>query len=120
MNREKYEKALAFGREAGLFVMRAGVGLSFLYIHGFPKMTAGTELWVKLGAAMGNLGIHFAPAFWGFMSASAEFFGGACLVLGQGLETASHAIEDMFLFAGLVLTGGGHYSLDQLLFKGKF
>ena len=145
MNREKYEKALAFGREAGLFVMRAGVGLSFLYIHGFPKMTAGTELWVKLGAAMGNLGIHFAPAFWGFMSASAEFFGGACLVLGlltrpaaavlafnmlvavtmhltlgQGLETASHALEDLFLFAGLVFTGGGRYSLDQLLFRGKF
>jgi len=142
---EKYAKALVIGRDAGLLVMRAGVGFSFLYIHGFPKITAGTELWLKLGAAMGNLGIHFAPVFWGFMAASAEFFGGACLVLGlmtrpaagvmafnmlvavtmhltlgQGLETASHALEDMFLFGGLILTGGGRYSLDQLLFKGKF
>lgn len=142
---EKYDGALAFGRDAGLFVMRAGVGLCFLYIHGFPKITAGTELWVKLGGAMGNLGVHFAPAFWGFMAASAEFFGGACLLLGlltrpaaavmafnmlvasvmhlalgQGLETASHALENMFLFAGLALAGGGRFSLDQLLFKGKF
>lgn len=142
---EKYEKALVIGRDAGLLAMRAGVGLCFLYIHGFPKITAGPELWIKLGAAMGNLGIHFAPVFWGFMAASAEFFGGACLVLGlltrpaaavlafnmlvasamhlalgQGLETASHALENLFLFAGLVFTGGGRYSLDQLLFKGKF
>ena len=145
MFREKYDKALAIGRDAGLLVMRAGVGLSFLYIHGLPKISAGLPLWEKLGAAMGDLGIHFAPGFWGFMSASSEFFGGACLILGlmtrpaagimafnmlvaatmhltlgQGLETASHAVEDMFLFAGLMLTGGGRYSLDQALFKGKF
>lgn len=142
---EKYDNALVMGRDAGLLVMRAGVGLCFLYIHGFPKITAGAELWGKLGAAMGNFGIHFAPVFWGFMSASAEFFGGACLLLGlltrpaaavlafnmlvaaamhlamgQGLETASHALENLFLFAGLAFTGGGRYSLDQLLFKGKF
>lgn len=144
MNWEKYDKALEIGRDAGLFVMRAGVGFCFVYIHGFPKMAAGMELWLKLGAAMGNLGIHFAPAFWGFMAASAEFFGGACLILGlmtrpaaavmtfnmlvavimhivmgQGLETASHAIEDMFLFSGLILTGAGRFSLDRLLFKGR-
>ena len=145
MNLEKYDKALGTARDAGLLVMRVGVGLCFLYIHGFPKITAGVELWVKLGGAMGNLGIHFAPGFWGFMAASAEFFGGACLVLGlltrpaaavmafnmlvasvlhlsqgDGLQTASHALENMFLFAGLILTGGGRYSLDRQLFKGSF
>jgi len=142
---EKYDKALEVAKDAGLLVMRAGVGFCFCYIHGLPKMTAGMPMWEKLGGAMGNLGIHFAPAFWGFMSASAEFLGGACLiiglltrpaaavmafnmvvamtmhlVLGQGLETASHAIEDFFLFSGLILTGGGRYSLDSMIFKGKF
>jgi len=142
---EKYENALTVGRDAGLLVMRAGVGLSFVYIHGLPKMLAGVPLWLKLGEAMGNLGIHFAPAFWGFLSALAEFGGGACLILGlltrptaavmafnmlvavtmhlvmgQGLETASHALEDLFLFSGLIFTGAGRYSLDQLIFKGKF
>jgi len=142
---EKFDKLLETGRDAGLLLMRAGVGLCFLFIHGLPKMTAGMPLWLKLGAAMGNLGIHFAPGFWGFMSAAAEFFGGACLVLGfltrpaaavmafnmlvavtmhltmgQGLETASHALEDLFLFSGLIFTGAGRFSLDRLILKGKF
>jgi len=142
---ERYDRLLSAGRDAGLLVMRAGVGAAFIYIHGLPKLQAGPELWGKLGAAMGNLGIHFLPAFWGFMSASAEFGGGLCLLagfltrpaaavlafnmlvaatmhltMGQGLETASHAIEIFFFSAGLVFTGAGRYSLDQQFFKGKF
>ena len=38
----------------------------------------------------------------------------------QFTENARVSLEDMFLFGGLILTGGGRYSLDQLLFKGKF
>ena len=92
---------------------------------------------------MGNLGVHFAPTAWGFMAATAEFAGGAFIIiglltrpaamvlafnmlvavimhltLGQGLETASHAIEMLFFFSGLIFTGAGRYSLDQLLFIG--
>ncbi len=124
---------------------RLGIGLFFFYVHGLPKIMAGPELWAKLGGAMGNLGVTFAPAFWGFMSASAECFGGLFVALGlltrpaaallafnlfvaavmhlsggQGIEIASHAAEDMFFFMGLILTGGGRCSVDRLLFKGKF
>lgn len=145
MNLEKYDKALETGRDAGLLLMRAGVGLSFLYIHGLPKLMAGAELWAKLGGAMGNLGVHSSPVFWGFLAAAAEFGGGALLalglltrpaaavmafnmlvavvmhlVMGQGLEPASHALENLFMFAGFVLVGAGRYSLDRLLFKGRF
>ena len=142
---EKYEKILLIGRDAGLLIMRAGIGLFFFYVHGLPKITAGAPLWEKLGAAMWNLGIHFAPVFWGFMASSAEFAGGFLLIIGlltrpaaailafdmlvaatmhlkmgQGMETASHAGEILFFCMGLFFTGAGKYSLDQAIFKGKF
>jgi len=144
MNMEKYEKFLAQGRDAGLLALRLGVGFFFFYVHGLPKIMAGPELWLKIGGAMGNLGIHFAPVFWGFMAAVAECGGGALLILGlltrpaaamltfnmfvaavmhlalgQGLKEAAHAAESMFVFLALLLAGGGRWSLDQLLFKGK-
>ncbi len=62
--------------------MRLGVGLMFFFVHGLPKMQAGPELWTKLGVAMSNVGITFAPDFWGFMAASAECFGGLLLAAG--------------------------------------
>jgi putative oxidoreductase len=133
------------GKHYGLLAARAGIGLCFFYIHGLPKIIAGPALWARLGGAMGNLGIHFAPAFWGFMSAAAECFGGLFVALGlltrpaaaflafnlfvattmhltlhQGLAAASHAIEDMFFFLGLMLLGSGRFGLDQKLFKGRF
>lgn len=139
-----YLKLLEHGKDAGLLLARAGIGFFFFYVHGLPKLTAGAPLWEKLGGAMGNLGITFAPAFWGFMAASAECAGGLFillglltrpaaallafnmfvamvmhLALGQSLGEASHAAESMFFFLGLVLAGGGKYGLDQLLFKGK-
>jgi len=142
---EKYEKPLNTARDAGLLIMRAGIGVCFFYIHGLPKIMAGAPVWAKLGAAMGNLGIHFAPVGWGFMAASAEFAGGFLIIiglltrpaaaimafnmlvavtmhlaLGQGLETASHALELLFFFTGLMLTGAGRYSLDRRIFKSGF
>ena len=142
---ERYDQVMSAGRDAGLLIMRAGVGAVFFYVHGLPKVLAGAAMWGKLGAAMGNLGVHFLPTLWGFMAASAEFGGGLFLLLGlltrpaaailafdmivaavmhltmgQGMEAASHAIEIFFFSLGLIFTGAGRYSLDQLIFKGKF
>ncbi|MDH4222271.1 MAG: DoxX family protein [candidate division Zixibacteria bacterium] len=125
-------------RNTGLLILRIGIGGMFLF-HGYPKLIGGVEQWEKLGTAMTNLGIHFAPAFWGFMSAIAEFFGGifiilglffrpACIFLtinmivatpmhlgrGDGLAGASHAIEDGIVFLSLILIGPGNYSLDKV------
>ena len=126
-------------RDIGLLILRIGIGCMFLF-HGAPKMFGGPERWEKLGLAMATFGIQFVPVFWGFMSASAEFFGGiliilglffrpACMLLtinmtvaasmhlnrGDGLGGASHAIEDGIVFLSLILIGPGKYSVDETL-----
>ena len=130
-------------RDLGLLILRIGIGIMFM-IHGWPKITGGTEMWTGIGGSMGNLGIDFAPAFWGFMAAFAEFFGGLFLALGlffritnfllvftmivaaivhlkgdDGFGGASHAIEAGILFFSLIFIGPGRYSLDALFFPGE-
>lgn len=120
-------------RELGLLVLRVGVGAMFL-VHGFPKLMGGPAKWQALGGAVGHLGIHFAPTFFGFMAALAEFGGGVCLIagvlvrpasalmfltmcvaanlhlaLGEGFASASHALELGVVFLSLALMGGGDY-----------
>lgn len=126
-------------RDHGLLLLRVGIGVMFL-LHGWPKITGGVEFWTKIGGTMGLFGITFAPAFWGFMAAFAEFGGGALLLLGlltrpacammaftmtvaatmhlnkgDGISGASHAIEAGILFVSLILIGPGRFSLDHWL-----
>ncbi len=130
-------------RDAGLLVLRLGLGGMFVW-PGAPKIAGGPAAWGKLGTTMGIFGIHLFPAFWGFMAAVAEFFGGLaiffgfftrefCVLLvldmiaasafhfnrGDGLFGAAHAIEVGFVFLGLIFIGPGRYSLEKLLFPGK-
>lgn len=130
-------------RDFGLLILRIGIGVMFM-THGWPKITGGTEMWTGIGESMGNLGISFAPIFWGFMAAFAEFFGGLLLVLGlffritnfllvftmivaaiahlkgdDGFGGASHAIEAGILFFSLIFIGPGRFSLDEKLFPGE-
>jgi putative oxidoreductase len=89
---------------------------------------------------MGSLGIKAFPAFWGFLAAVSECIGGLCLVLGlftrpaaffmamtmvvaatmhltrgDGIQVASHAIEDGLVFFSLILIGAGRYRLGRVL-----
>ena len=131
-------------RDEGLLILRIGIGLMFIIVHGLPKITGGPQQWGQLGMAMQNVGIDFAPVFWGFMSALAEFGGGICLLLGifvrpacvfmfinmcvatcfhfkggDGIAVASHAIEMGVVFFSLIFIGGGKYALDALFFRKK-
>ncbi|MBF0499723.1 MAG: DoxX family protein [Candidatus Riflebacteria bacterium] len=115
----------------GVFVLRVGIGIIMMG-HGIPKLMAGPELWEKLGMAMGNFGIHFFPAFWGFMCAVAEGVGGLLLLLGLFVRIASgfmtfnmcvaismhlfkgdtfqvysHPLSLMVVFLSLMIMGGG-------------
>jgi putative oxidoreductase len=121
----------------GLLVMRIGLG-AMMILHGKDKLLGGPDKWADLGEAMGKLHIHFLPAFWGFMCAFAETFGGLFCALGlwfrpvclllvinfivatvfhytdiYHIKDASHAIELMCTFFGLMFIGAGAYSVDR-------
>jgi putative oxidoreductase len=133
---------LSRNRDAGLLLLRLALGGFFLWIHGWPKLMGGMEMWPKLGGAMKHVGISFAPAFWGFMAVLAESFGivlfiigfafrPACLLLtftmvfaglhsymtqknvADGLREASHAWELGIIFFSMMFVGPGKYSLDK-------
>ena len=127
--------------DAGLLVMRIGIGIMFM-VHGWPKLIGGVDRWTWLGGAMSNIGIGFAPAFWGFMAAIAELVGGLLLALGLLTRPAafllaftmfvammmhigagddfvpkvSYPLELMIVFIGLMLAGAGRLSVDHKLF----
>jgi len=125
------------GIHLGLLIIRLGIGLSFAFNHGYSKISGGPDLWEKLGGKMAYLGIEFAPVFWGFMAAFAEFGGGLLLAVGlltrpaafliaftmlvavvmhhaQG-ESYTYPMELMFVALGLMVSGAGKYSLDAHL-----
>jgi len=125
--------------DLALLVLRVGIGISFVYVYGWAKISGGPAQWADLGQNMALFGITFWPTFWGFMAAATEFVGGLCLMLGLlfrpvlGLllvvmtvaftshiaagEGPWHATEMATVFVALLLTGPGRYSLDAVLFS---
>lgn len=124
-------------RDLGLLFLRLGIGPAMI-LHGLPKLQGGLAAWEKLGLAMGNLGIHFFPAFWGFSSAMVETIGGVLILLGfcfrptailltfnfivatlllyktgSAFENWSHPAELLVLFFSLIFIGAGKYSIDR-------
>ncbi len=102
----------------------------------------GVETWTQLGGTMSMVGISFAPAFWGFMAAATEVFGGLFIILGllhrltalflvftmliallmhvmlgDPFTIYSNALKALVVFIALVITGPGKYSLDYLYFR---
>lgn len=127
-------------RDAGLLIMRIGVGCIFM-VHGWPLISGGPEFWSKIGGVMGNFGIGFLPVFWGFMASCSEFIGGLLLVFGLFARPAcfslaftmavatsfhifngddfgilSHALKMAVVFLSLILIGPGKLSLDRKIF----
>ena len=130
--------------DVGLLLIRLGIGLSMLAFHGYGKISGGPDTWNAVGSAMGNLGITFLPAFWGFMAGFAEFFCSILLILGvffrpaalllaftmfvamlnhlnlpvdhprAGWNGASHAIELLVVYVGFFLTGPGRYAFRMI------
>lgn len=130
--------------DAGILFLRIGIGFAFIFVHGWGKIMGGPELWGKIGGSMANLGITFAPVFWGFMASISEFGGGILILLGLFTRPASafmaftmlvafmqhtskldpwnRAIYPMEMFAvfmALLFIGAGKYSIDALISKKK-
>lgn len=135
-------RSLSKYRDFGLLLLRVLIGISFL-VHGLPKLTAGPELWVKLGKSMQFVGMGAYPVFWGLMAALSESVGGFLLLIGfafrpanlfllitmlvatimhfnttpgdlfEKWQVASHAIELGSVFLSLLLIGPGKFSVDR-------
>ncbi len=132
-------------RDYGLLLLRVGIGLMFITIHGFPKISGGVQTWTVFGKTFNSIiGISFIPVFWGFMAAISEFGGGICLIAGvlfrpacalmlftmlvavtaqirggYGFSGASQALEMGIVLLSLIFIGSGRFTLPNLLFSRK-
>jgi putative oxidoreductase len=124
-------------RDLGLLLLRAALGMLFIYAYGWPHLAGGLAKWKSMGHAMQSLHISFAPAMWGFAAAFSESIGAALFVLGfffrpacmllaftmlvasltlsktGGLAEAAHPVELFILFSSMIFIGPGKYSVDK-------
>jgi putative oxidoreductase len=122
----------------GHLILRIGLGASSFFLRGIDQMRGGPERYEELGRAMGNIGIHFWPTFWGFMAVTSECIGGLLLMLGLFVRpTTLFMVFTMFIaglqwymrlgftservhpwelglcYLALTFMGAGKYSLDR-------
>jgi putative oxidoreductase len=131
-------KSLAKYADLGLLLGRIGIGATYIYF-GWQKLAGGQAVWTKIGHAMGNIGIHFMPNFWGLLAALSEFGGGILLILGfvfrpataflaftmliafvstfraepHGFQHFSWPFQMLCTFVMLLFVGPGKYSIDR-------
>src|SRR5215208_6835715 len=121
-------------RDAGLFVLRLGFGISFFWYHGLPKLLGGPEGWTRTGAAVGHVGITSGYEWWGLAAALSESAGGLLFAAGlffrpvclamlgvmtfatieqfhRVMPAPEHALKNAFVFAGMFLIGPGRLRL---------
>ncbi len=128
--------------DLAIFLLRVGFGFSMLIFHGYGKLIGGPERWAKIGGSLQTFGIDFYPVFWGFMAAFAEFFCSAFIIVGiffipatfllsvnmivavlfhlylpeespaAGWQGASNAIEYLFVYVVLMISGPGKYKIN--------
>ena len=122
-------------------VIRVMLGSTLLFAHGIPKLMEGPERWEGSGRAMANIGVTFAPMFWGFMAGFTEALAGLLFWLGLAVRPASvvmvfvmfiaalqnvvnagslgggraHPVDFAAGALALLILGAGAYSLDRKL-----
>ncbi len=127
--------------DLGLFILRVGIGLNMLLLHGWAKLMAGTEKWAQLGGSMPSFGVSILPTVWGFLAAFAESIGSILLISGLffrpatfmlaftmavaakvhlgmpadqpfgGWQGAGSALTYLTIYAALLVSGPGKYAL---------
>lgn len=125
-------------KDHGLLIARVGIGIAYLLLHGWGKITGGPDRWIGLGKNMPGFGVDAIYMFWGFMASLAESLGGLLLALGyktrlvatflaitmlvavyahlsggDGWRGSSHALKMMFVMIAFMTVGAGKFSLDR-------
>jgi putative oxidoreductase len=123
-------------QDFGLLVLRVGVGLSFLLLHGFHRL-ADPDSWARIGRAVSYLGIDYGYTWWGLAAILAMTLGAICLILGfahrpaalaltltmgvatiwkyypfGGWDAADYPATMMVVCLGLLFTGPGKFSVQ--------
>ena len=95
-------------RDSVPLVLRIMLGLTLIFSHGLPKIMA-PDRWEREGQAMANLGITFAPVFWGFMAGATELTAGILFLIGLAVRPASVMVVFIMFVAALnnVVSAGG-------------
>src|SRR5687768_6297241 len=68
--------------DAGLLIIRGGVGALFMCLHGFPRLMGGPDKWNATGRALSYLDIDFGHTAFGLAAALTMTFGGAFMIIG--------------------------------------
>jgi len=107
-----------------LLLLRLGVGLNMMLLHGWQKISGGPAIWRGVGEAMPSFGFSSASLVWGFMAAMAEFLASFCLILGLSFRfscsvlafTMIVAIYHHFQLSPLVTDAGWEGASFPLVF----
>lgn len=131
-------KKLFQDHDLGLLIIRLVMGAAMI-AYGVPKFMNGGEYLTKVGGAMGYVGIHFAPFFWGLLAAIIEVVGGFMILVGalfrpaafglmivmiiatifqahtgkDFISTALHPLTYAGVFLGLLFKGPGKWSIQK-------
>ena len=101
-------KSLGKYSSSASLILRIGLGLTFVFAHGLPKVMEGPEGWAQTGRAMASLGINFAPTFWGAFACFGELIGGIMLLAGLFVRpVAMFLISILFVAAAQNLVNAG-------------
>jgi putative oxidoreductase len=104
------EKARTGKADWGLLIIRIGLGLTFVFLHGGPKLIGGPGKWSELGKfGMAAFGVESGLAFWGFAAALFELLGGLGILLGILTLPASLLILVIMIFACVAHVAAGQY-----------
>ncbi len=105
-------------RDYASLAIRIMLGLTLFLSHGLPKITS-PDRWQGEGEAMANLGITFAPVFWGFMAGATETLAGLLFLIGLAVRPAALTMVFVMLVAALAqiertgaLRGGAAHPVD--------
>ena len=129
--------------DLSLLLARLFTGYLMLTLHGWGKITAGTDRWRGLGSGLSDLiSLDFLSVPLGFMASFAESIGAMLIIIGLSTRPAAFLLAftmfvavckklpggikgaelpALFLCLSLVimLSGAGKYSLDYLLKRKK-